>query len=98
MRKYFLIVPIILAVYALVIDAYYIHTYYQVITYQLTGAGAAQWQLAFSYAHWPVISALIALVLAYFITKQYLKYYLWAFTVLAVIPVVLSILMYFKVY
>lgn len=98
MRKYFLIAPILIAGYALVIDAYYIHTYYQAISNQLQGAGAAQWQFMFFYAYWPVLAALVAFALAYFIAKQYIKFYLSVFGVLTVIPITLTLLVYFKIY
>jgi len=98
MRKYFLAVPIIIAGYAVVIDAYYIHTYYQVIFNKLQGAGAAQWQFMFFYAYWPVLAALLALALAYFIAKQYIKFYLSVFGVITAIPIILALLVYFKIY
>jgi uncharacterized membrane protein len=92
MRNYLLLLPIFLAGYALIIDVYYLFTYKQAVFGELNGAGAAQWQIVYTYYHWPIVSSLVALIIAILVNKKYLKVYLTAFLILSITPFVLFLL------
>ena len=89
MKNYLLIIPFLVASYALVIDVEYLYTYKQALFNELHGAGAAQWQMMFTYYHWPIVASLLALALALIINRVRYKLYISIAVVLSVTPLVL---------
>lgn len=98
MRIYLLIIPTLIALFALVMNGYFSFYYIEALLGRYSGAGGAQWQMAFAYWHWPVACSAVALVLAALIYKKLIKLYLAIFSLLSLLPIILFVLVKYGIY
>jgi RsiW-degrading membrane proteinase PrsW (M82 family) len=92
MKRLLIVVPIALILIGLYITSALLYTYKQAYFGELHGAGAAQWQMQFFFAYFPVITNIAALLWSFFFHRKDFKTIAIICVIASAIPITLFML------